>query len=390
MIKPISDFGIYVARLTGFPLMAGIAAVSLLSACNKTPEGVLDREEMASLMADMHMAEAVIDFNFGDFPSDSARQAFKQSVYLNHGVDSETVDSSLTWYGHHIEEYIKVYDRTIEILEERKDEYASANNAQIAVAGDSVHVWTGPGHIAVSPAMESRLISFNITPDSTWQNGDIYTLTYKAISTMKALQARLLVDYTDGSTQYTDEPVTQAAVKSLKLQVDSTRQPERIYGYISFPNDDALTYELDSILLTRVRAALDPDGYFPVRKFDFGKDVASEPTLGSLDNEELGEDGISESEDAGATAARRGISVASHERHGAEAQHRDLPAPSTDRKQSEHRQNASTHQMSATERRNNAAKRQSAMPARKSAQPALQRQAAPAKQMPAKDSPQKK
>ena len=32
-----------------------------ISSCSKTPEGVLNQEEMASLMADIHMGEAVID-----------------------------------------------------------------------------------------------------------------------------------------------------------------------------------------------------------------------------------------------------------------------------------------------------------------------------------------
>lgn len=356
--------------------------LSGLSSCHSVPEGVLDQEKMAQLMADIHMAEAVIDFNYGVYATDSARQAFKQSVYMDHGVDQDMVDSSLTWYGHHIEEYISVYNRTIEILDERKTEFASLSGAQIAVAGDSVHVWTGPGHISVSPLMESRILSFCLTPDSTWQNGDIYTLSFKSLNNMKPLQTRLLVDYENGSTAYADDFSTQKAVTTLKLQIDSLQQAQRIYGYISFPKDDNLTYEVDSIRLTRVRVHLDPNGYYPSKAFKFGIATASSSSDSPQEQTEAPADTLSMEHRAN-PASRQDYVQPSKRREQTSPRH-DLPESSAGKSHTQHRQGAAEHKV--TDRHDNAAKRQSAMPRQQAPltrQPARNsRQEAPAKEAP--------
>ena len=50
-------------------IAAWCAATALLTSCEKAPDNVLGREEMASLMADIHMGEAVIDYNYSAFPT---------------------------------------------------------------------------------------------------------------------------------------------------------------------------------------------------------------------------------------------------------------------------------------------------------------------------------
>lgn len=355
--------------------VCAISAIFLsgMCSCKKSPDGVLDQEEMAQLMADVHMAEAVVDFNYGVFASDSARQAFKQSVYMNHGVNQDMVDSSLTWYGHHIEDYIKVYNRTIEILEERKDQFASTSNTQIAVAGDSVHVWTGPGHISVSPLLDSRMLSFCLTPDSTWQKGDIYTLSFKSINNMKPLQTRLMIDYANGSTAYAEDYATLKSVTTLKLQVDSLQQPERIYGYITFPEDGNLTYEVDSIRLTRIRIHLDPNGYYTSKKFKYGSlgDKTTSATQQQSDSVAMN-NGVEQSVPDNASSHK--LMPATSQRHSSIASQKDLPAPSTNQEHTPHRQGATEHKV--IDRKGNTAKRQSAMP-----KAPLKRQPANARQM---------
>lgn len=365
--------------------IASLGATSLLllsgvCSCSKSPEGVLDQEKMAQLMADIHMAEAVVDFNYGEYATDSARQAFKQSVYLRHGVDQYLVDSSLTWYGHHIEDYIKVYDRTIEILEERKDEYASASNGHIAVAGDSVHVWTGPGHISVSPLVESRMLSFSLEPDSTWQTGDVYTLSFKTVNNLKPLKSRLLVDYANGTTAYADDHSTQKSVTNLTLQIDSTQQAERIYGYIAIPKDDLITYEIDSIMLTRIRKHLNPDAYYPSRVFRFGKTGADTRNADEAANASDIIISATGNNSADKDMRQRGFATPSQQHEAISSTKRELPAPSADTEHTSHRQGAAEHRV--TDRRENAARRQSAMPRRQAPttrQPARSRQMAPEK-----------
>lgn len=348
------------------PAYVSVAAIVLLllSGCKKTPEYVLDREEMAQLLADIHMAEAVIDFNYSDFPSDSTRKLLKQSVYEAHGVTAEQVDTSFVWYGNNIEEYIKVYDRTIEILHQRQSDFVSANSAQIAIAGDSVAVWRGPERIMVSEDMPSRIVTFSVSPDSTWKAGDIYTLQYKPINGQSEVTARLLVDYAGGLTQYVNRSNSMRFPNRLQIQVDSTETPLRVYGYLAFKPEKNIRFEIDSISLTRQRKDL-------IQGFNARPEIF---LTGELAETEVKEDSTEVAVDAmdyRAAMHRRPTT----ERHRPLAEEVDAPKSSSANNATEHRQDASQHKPTATQRKEARERQRSARPIKRSS-------AAPAKAVP--------
>ena len=93
-----------------------VASMMVLAACSKTPGYVISEGKMAEIMADLHTGEAVVDANSSTFRKDSVKQAFMQSICMRHGVTTQQLDTSLYWYGQNIQEYIKVYDKTISWL----------------------------------------------------------------------------------------------------------------------------------------------------------------------------------------------------------------------------------------------------------------------------------
>lgn len=355
-------------RGDGANFYLALAATFLLltSGCKKTPDYVLDREEMAQLMADIHMAEAVIDFNYSDFPSDSTRKLLKQSVYEAHGVTAEQVDTSYVWYGNNIEEYIKVYDRTIEILHQRQSDIVSANSAQIAIAGDSVAVWRGPERILVSETMPSRIVTFSVSPDSTWKAGDIYTLHYKPINGQNDVTARVLIDYAGGLTHYVDRSNSMRFPNRLQIQVDSTETPLRVYGYLVFKPEKNIRFEIDSISLTRQRKDLIPGFSARPEIFHTGDVIENEA---EQDSTAMATDAIENVQ----TMHRRPTT----ERHRPLAEGIEAPESSSANKASEHRQDASQHKPTATQRREARERQRSAQPIKRSS-------AAPAKAIPTK------
>lgn len=97
---------------------------------------------MAGMLADMYMAESLVEMHHSDFTSDSARRVLRQSVYAKYGVSAQEFDSSLMWYGQHFDTYMKVNERTVEILNERDKKLGSAILAtNTSFFGDSVDVW---------------------------------------------------------------------------------------------------------------------------------------------------------------------------------------------------------------------------------------------------------
>lgn len=257
-------------RLWGLIMAAAALIGALLGGCRKQPDGVLSQEEMALVVADLHMADGVTALNYSQYPTDSARQALKQSVLAARGVSQQQLDTSFMWYGNHLDKYMEVCDRVIEILQERQNSIAAGASAQIAMAGDSVELWPNARHIIGTPRMLSRVMTFTLDPDTNWRPGDIYTLQYKVINARNRVASRILADYSDGTTDYRDEPGTSQGNSSLKLQLDSTRTPERVYGYIILDPDRRDYFHLDSISLVRTRGESRPGAFFPHRKFDFG------------------------------------------------------------------------------------------------------------------------
>lgn len=230
---------------------------------------VLDKEEMASLMADIHIAEAVVDMNNSAFPTDSSRQALKQSIYAAHGVTSEQVDSSYVWYGYHIEDYMEVYDRTIEIIEERQRDMLTASSEQVIMAGDSVDIWPMANRLEFSRRSPSRILTFSIPADSNWRNRDVFSLRFNMASSRKPVIARMNIEYADGSTYYNLVAGRNKGQADVSVRIDSARQPLKIAGYILASPDDGETVLLDSIALVRMREYI-PTRYFSMRQFNYG------------------------------------------------------------------------------------------------------------------------
>lgn len=323
--------------------MALAMLMIFVSGCKKTPDWIIQPEEMAQLMADVHTAEAVVDYNYSSFPTDSAKQALKQSVFAAHGVSSEQVDTSLVWYGNNIEQYIKVYDRTLEILQERQGKFASATSQQMAVTGDSVEVWSGPRRVTVSESMPSRIITFSILPDSTWRNGDVYSLKFKPINPQGRVEARILADYSNGTTRYIETPNTARMPNHRRLQLDSTLTPLRVYGYLTFEPEEGRMFEVDSISVVRERHQVAKGYYSRGLNFDNGI-VSSEEESDSIDTSV-----IEEEEDHG--RIRLGGVTGRRHRSEAVASSANRPEASSSSASTEHRQGAAAHKPTQQQRR---------------------------------------
>lgn len=235
----------------------------LLSACSNTPKGILEQEDMALLMADIHMGEAVVDADYRHFATDSSRRLLRQNILAQHKVSQEMMDTSLVWYGNHIEDYVKVYERTIEILEDRQQQIGRSTSEQIALWGDSVNVWPHNPSYTLSERMPSRMLRFTLTPDSTWHPGDVYILRYKTLGEYAPVLSRLLIDYQEGITDYANSMQQAKGWFRSRIAMDTLLTPRRLYGYILLPTEAGAQMHLDSISLTRLHREAAPREYIP-------------------------------------------------------------------------------------------------------------------------------
>lgn len=240
-----------------FRVIALLLAVVVVSSCSRLPSNVLDKEEMASLLLDIHMGEGLVDLQRSSFYNDSMRKVLKQSIYAKHGVTAEQVDTSFVWYGNHIEDYIEIYDNVIAQLEEdaRRAE-RSAKQTVVYAAGDSIDVWTLSPTYRINSDLPSKFITFKYDKDDNWQAGDNYTLQLKLLNHRDGdakASTILVAEYDDGEIEFRNSSAEKAGWIKIRLVTDSTRIPESIYGSITFEPAYGEVIFADSVALVRTR-----------------------------------------------------------------------------------------------------------------------------------------
>lgn len=246
-----------------------LAAVLLLAvgACSRVPSYVLDPDDMAAVMADMRMAEAMVSANPDDYRTEASKLVIKEAVYNHNGITAEQFDTSLVWYGHHMEKYQEVTEASIKILERRMKEVnaIASGEAAMSVAGDSVDLWGGPQVLVFRRNSPSQFITFAMDSDANWEKGDIYTLRAHAVTPASSAMWGMTMTYSDGTVESIGASMstTNPARQELALHADSSRVPVRMSGWISVKPDRHKPALLDSLGLTRRR--LVPEKYISRR-----------------------------------------------------------------------------------------------------------------------------
>lgn len=239
--------------------LALMLAVS--AACSRYPSDVMHPEELASLMADIHMSEAFVEQSPADFQGDSAKMALKQSVYRLHGVTSEQVDSTMAWYGRHMEIYIKVYEQVVDTLRARQHSaqslVAASTGAKVVplgeAKGDTVEIWPGHPVYELSERLGLQYMAVNMEPGADWEPGDNFELRFRLSRPVSPVGVAFGADYADGSHSLVSRTLIKEGMNSLTLRLDPEKKPTALYvsaGGAPFIQGHELV--IDSISLLRI------------------------------------------------------------------------------------------------------------------------------------------
>lgn len=95
----------------------------LLFACSKYPKDVLNPNDMVDVLYDIQIAQSLQKNGLGSFESNADKDALINYVLDKHGVTEAELDSSLVWYSDNPDLYVKVHDKVIGRLTEKRDEY---------------------------------------------------------------------------------------------------------------------------------------------------------------------------------------------------------------------------------------------------------------------------
>lgn len=261
-------------------MLGWFVVACMISGCDDTPEYVIKQDDMVDLLVDLHKGEGVVDINHGAYRNDSVKRVLKQSIYARHGVTSEQVDTSLVWYGHHIEKYIEIYDKVIERLEAQlkdADVLAQGERVQLSIAGDSVNVWAEKEFYRFFDKSPSNFLKFSFKKDENWEKGDVYNWNMYLRNRRSPVTLIMVADYTDGTSDYAYRIFSQDGWVNMSFAVDTAKTARTVYGVASAVPQAGEVMYLDSISLVRTRFL---DASYPrngIKTFTNGKKEKKEP-----------------------------------------------------------------------------------------------------------------
>lgn len=243
-------------------LLLGVVIAGLLTSCDSRPSMVLSKEDTAQLLADIHEAEGMADQNYTLYQTDSMKRVLRQAVYEKHGVDQQQVDSTLAWYGYHMDKFKDVYDRVNEILEKRLSQLQVANvesteevDPSTAMYSDSLRIWRTNNPLLFSSRFDRQLFTKVVERDHNWKPGDTYLLKYKTVGQFGRVSVNMTATYGDDVNKSVFTTESMEGWHKLYLDTDTANTASTVNIVIqSIPN--AMTkgiVSVDSVSLVRVR-----------------------------------------------------------------------------------------------------------------------------------------
>lgn len=234
-------------------VISGVVLLSAAIACSSQPDGVVPEGKMVDLMTDVYRAEALADINYSQFHTDTARTLLKQAVFDRYGITQEEFDSTMMWYGIHLDKYLEINEKVTERLERMAEAAQSSPYYMSAIQGDSVDTWTEGSHYVITRRSPSDFLQFRLENDENWEKGDSYTWQFKNSNRLSEIIWGMCIDYDDGSTDFRTAAVTDDGWNRLTVVLDTLRNPQSVYGYMQVKPIEGEMIFIDSLSLVRRR-----------------------------------------------------------------------------------------------------------------------------------------
>ncbi len=84
------------------------------------PAGLLDKNQMAEVMADLSLAEAVINIKTIQNPAFSTDSLVKFNIFKQHSISRKQFEESIAYYSQHPKEFKEVSDLALKKIEGMK------------------------------------------------------------------------------------------------------------------------------------------------------------------------------------------------------------------------------------------------------------------------------
>jgi len=193
----------------------------------------------------MLIAEAMVEIKSDSFPTNKDRQMVFDAVFTKHRITQADYDSSLIWYGKHIDLYIAICKL---VQKDVNEKYAALGEIKPnPLSGDissqdSIDIWIFKRFKIFKPKSVSNILTFDIMPQNPYSSGSSYFFSLSASGILADMKHKpvinLSIEQTDTIISLRQE-ITHDGAYEAALTPVTDKSVIRIYGYIFMNNAEA-------------------------------------------------------------------------------------------------------------------------------------------------------
>lgn len=242
-------------RIYGILMLICVAA-----SCSRVPKHIISEKKMRTVLYDMQIAEAIVETNNESYETSDKRQTVYDAVFAKHNITQAEYDSSLMWYGEHMDVYMRIYRMVLKDVNENialmGDIKPNPLSGDIS-AKDSVDVWIYNRHHTFKPEQGTlNVLTFDVSPQKPYSSGSSYVFGFSVwgISPDMKYKPEIRISAVQVDTIITvKNKITGDGYYETILRTVATKQVKRVYGYVMI-NDTTSSFHriyLDEIHLMK-------------------------------------------------------------------------------------------------------------------------------------------
>jgi hypothetical protein len=228
-------------------------------ACSRTPEGIIPEKKMRKVLVDMQLAEVMISMEPQTYRLLADKKALFRSVFDKHQLTEAEYDSSLIWYGKHLDQYLRVYNlatadvkQQIAAIGDVKPEAAPSSNE------DSLNIWIFRKYYEFIPRSLSNTVVFDLRPNDAYPSGSAFVLGMQVWGVLPDMRDPIeahLNAFQGDTTIMAKTVIAHDGYHEIFIKTLPTKKVQRVYGYIRLNTESAAYHKIyvDDLRLMKYR-----------------------------------------------------------------------------------------------------------------------------------------
>ncbi|MDD7246622.1 MAG: DUF4296 domain-containing protein [Prevotellaceae bacterium] len=157
-----------------------ILLLFVMACAPSVPSGILQKDEMEDVLYDMHIAQSIYETREGGVATGADLLALRASVLRKHDVDKAVWDSSFNYYCRNSRDMYDIYQSLAKRIERNVIALGGKVDGFQGSEADTANVWKAEDAFILMQQAPYNLFTFDVIPDSTFEDGDRITLQYDA------------------------------------------------------------------------------------------------------------------------------------------------------------------------------------------------------------------